>query len=79
MIAAANSKKEDESEPASIIRYLLKAEHVSEDPEEQENSEIEEAEKFSIPFLPNKLGKTPFFEMHEENLRVLVDTMMGKI
>ena len=47
-----------------------------------EDPEVEETDRpanFLIPFLPNKLGLTPFWQTHESGFRVLADAMMNSI
>ena len=73
---AAKSKTEDQSLPSSQICNLLEAEQIFVD---ENIAEDEGAERFKIPMLPNKLGETAFWKMHESGLRVLVDTMISKV
>ena len=47
--------------------------------EDPEVEETDRSAKFLIPFLPNKLGLTPFWQIHDSSLRVLADSMMNSI
>ena len=75
-IIASQSVKDDQTVPNSQIRSILEAEKHFEG---EEVAVDESTESFKIPILPNKLGMTSFWQMHEAGLRVLVDTMLSNI
>ena len=75
MIAGA-SKKEDQILASNQIRALIE---TAENFVDEEMFDTVEPGAFQIPIMMNKQGQTPFWQMDEANLRVILDVLLRHI
>ena len=75
MIAGA-SKKEDQNLACNQIRALIE---TAENFVDEEMFGTVEPGQFQLPIMMNKQGQTPFWQMDEANLRVILDVLLRNI
>ena len=75
MIAGA-TKKEDQILASNQIRALIE---TAENFVDEEMFDTVEPGQFQLPIMMNKQGQTPFWQMDEANLRVILDVLLRSI
>ena len=75
MIAGA-TKKEDQILASNQIRALIE---TAENFVDEKMFGTVEPGQFQLPIMMNKQGQTPFWQMDEANLRVLLDVLLRNI